>query len=566
MKSFSKYKKKILSNSNINKLFYIFLITIFIINTLWIVLDNYAPRGNGKEFVLELAEIHGMNTLDKINYLLFSKQYKYQVQPPFVELTFIPYYALFGFYTKNELVINSFYLLILILSVYKIGERIYNKKIGFLASIIMSSFPVIISLSKMTYREFHLLSFVALSFWCMLKTDYYTKSKESTVFGLVLGITLLIRYDAAVYLVPQVVVYSIFSLYKFLISYQKHKSHHNIVLINIFLVVLLVLLIAGWWYNKNLDTLQERTKKRIFENENEIAKKKFVSFSRENLFYYLDILIITNLGVIFGVFFIFSIIYKFFNKPSFEESLLIIVFLFNYLIFTFIPIKAYTKMIPSYFVIPILVAGILTNLKIKKVVKSVFITGVIIYCFSILFSPVFNTGILVFENNQFNLIKTHEHPFFRELQPPSKEPSIGEKIFFLIKDITIDKQNIDLLLLSNDHGDYWDIIYFCKIYNFNCRIMTEFKFREGYYLKWSNPGNFNPNFNTINIIQNKKAHFIVVFLPNYNSSKTEETFKPSYNAMQIIALNENYEAIKEIEGVEEQKELAIIYKLKSNNY
>ncbi|MBN2367522.1 glycosyltransferase family 39 protein [Candidatus Woesearchaeota archaeon] len=539
---------------NSASLFSIFLVLVLLVNTLWIILDEYAPRGNGKEFVMELSEIQELELKPKIDYL-FSRDNN---QPPLIEITFMPFYYFFGMRTKNELVINSIYLGILVLSVYKIGSLLYSKRTGLLAAVLISSFPVIISLSRETYREFHLMCFASLSFWLMLNTDYLGKTKDSVGWGISLGLALLTRYDSIIYLLPQSLFYSVVSLIR-----RKKGGEFRQTAVNLMIVLLIVAAIAGSWYADNSGRILRSTGERFSNEQIEIDKKNFALLSPENLLYFWDSMFYPNLGILFGSLALASVIYTMAARKRAEEVMLLFTLFMPYLVFLFIPIKSYTKWVPVYFIIPLLISRVVTDLKLSRNAKMVLVSVFSLYCIAIVLSSVIPFGLAyipVFYNNRLEIVRPDRYGQFREMHLPSENVSLGEKIFRIIEIEDDCQDSLAILLLSNGHTEYWDIRYLSNIYGKGYKILAEFRKNEGYYLKWSF-GGFPRDFRPGSIVAGKQVDYVVLFFSGDTVSEEKRTdYRPSYDMFAEEAFKTNYKLIREIIETEDGHQTVQIYK------
>jgi hypothetical protein len=117
---FSKVKSYFKKNK-IGILFFLFLIFSIVLNILWIIKDKYPPRGNGIDFIREAIKLYNSNNrIDTLKQFFFRP---YADFPLFSTLIQFIFYLFFGLKTKNELIINSLFLMILLVFTYKIGDR-----------------------------------------------------------------------------------------------------------------------------------------------------------------------------------------------------------------------------------------------------------------------------------------------------------------------------------------------------------------------------------------------------------------------------------------------------------
>ncbi len=115
-------------------------------------------------------------------------------RPPFFFLTVVPFYRLFGESTDVALMSNCLYLAILLWSVYSIGRLLYGRKIGLLAACLVSFYPILFSISRLSYVDYALTAMVALAVYLLLKTDGFRHRGWSLAFGLGMGLGLLTKW------------------------------------------------------------------------------------------------------------------------------------------------------------------------------------------------------------------------------------------------------------------------------------------------------------------------------------------------------------------------------------
>ncbi len=115
-------------------------------------------------------------------------------RPPLVFLMASLLYRIFGLSTDVALMSNSLYVAILLLAVYGIGKSIYGKAVGLLAALLTSLFPILFALSRTFYVDYALAAFVSLSIYLLLESDDFGDRKFSLLFGLSLGLGMLVKW------------------------------------------------------------------------------------------------------------------------------------------------------------------------------------------------------------------------------------------------------------------------------------------------------------------------------------------------------------------------------------
>jgi len=555
MDKFDLIKEKIKKTTRKTEFFLlVFILISSLLNTAWIVLDQYTPIGDAD--YLDAMVYNNLPLSKSIKRLYVDTRIN---EPPLMEILMSFYYRIFGLTTKNELVINTLFLIILLISVYKIGEHMYNKQIGILSSIFINSFCIIIIISKRAAREFPLLSILALTFWMLLKTDYFRDRKFSLLFGLALGLTSLVKYSFIVYVLPMslYIIYSLKFVYNNFYN-KKHKKISKKILTNIFIALIIFFIISLSWYLVHFLGVFNEMKYRLYEDPTEAGKLDLDLLS--NITYHYKAMLNYNIGFLFTILFTLGIIYKFLNKSKFEEKLLITTFMIPYLFFIFMPIKAIYHLVPIYFVIPIITTEFI--FKLKKLRLSLFI---ILLLFSVLniitpFSYKLNTYNLAFEDNTFKILNSQgiSYEIFRELVSYSNEISISEKV---INKIKFNNSKGNILYISSNFKNSQNLFYLISIYNL--AYLNTYSISN----KPLNELRIRPYTNTLSeldhilLIRNKTVDYVVVFFPRGVSDYDE--YKYSYLGLLEINRTEYYYKIDDIYGASTDRQYAELYKLRN---
>ncbi|MBI5410267.1 MAG: glycosyltransferase family 39 protein [Nitrospirae bacterium] len=121
-------------------------------------------------------------------------------RPPLLMLTSLPLYAVFGRSVDTAIMTNTLYLIILVLSVYGLGRRLYSNEVGFLSAVLVMFFPIIFGLSRSYWQDFPVTAMVSLSVYLLLRTDYFRCRKYSLLFGISLGLGMLTKWIHFVFL------------------------------------------------------------------------------------------------------------------------------------------------------------------------------------------------------------------------------------------------------------------------------------------------------------------------------------------------------------------------------
>lgn len=115
-------------------------------------------------------------------------------RPPLFHLTAVPLYRFFGVSTDVALMSSAVYVTILLLSVYGIGGRMYSAQIGLLAAFMVSTYPILFSISRTPYVDYALTAMVALCIYLLVACGGFRHRGYSLLLGLVIGLAILTKW------------------------------------------------------------------------------------------------------------------------------------------------------------------------------------------------------------------------------------------------------------------------------------------------------------------------------------------------------------------------------------
>jgi 4-amino-4-deoxy-L-arabinose transferase-like glycosyltransferase len=127
-------------------------------------------------------------------------------KPPLLPLSAVPLYRLFGLSSDVAVMVNVFYMGILIAAVYGIGKHLYGRRVGLLAAFLVSIFPMTSAMSRYFYMDFALMAMVALSVYLLLRTEGFAHRGYSLLFGFSLGLGMLTKWAFPAFVAPPLLV------------------------------------------------------------------------------------------------------------------------------------------------------------------------------------------------------------------------------------------------------------------------------------------------------------------------------------------------------------------------
>jgi 4-amino-4-deoxy-L-arabinose transferase-like glycosyltransferase len=181
-------------------------------------------------------------------------------RPPLPFLTVVPFYRLFGISTDVALMSNCLYLAILLISVYGIGRLLFSRAAGLLAAFLVSFYPVLFSISRLSYVDYAMTAMVALGIYLLVKSDGFRNRRWSLVLGLGMGLGLLVKWPFIAFAGAPIgyVAYHSGALKQVLfVSWggRERSSRLRRVVASPLGHALLGLLLAALWYAPNWDRL-----------------------------------------------------------------------------------------------------------------------------------------------------------------------------------------------------------------------------------------------------------------------------------------------------------------------
>ena len=86
--------------------------------------------------------------------------------------------------------INLIFYILLILSSYHLGKKLFNRKTGFWGAFVVASMPLIISHSRMGDLHFFATTLFIISLLTLVRSNRFTEMRFSVLFGILFGLTL----------------------------------------------------------------------------------------------------------------------------------------------------------------------------------------------------------------------------------------------------------------------------------------------------------------------------------------------------------------------------------------
>lgn len=188
--------------------------------------------------------------------------------------------------------LNVLFLVVLLVSVYQVGRRLFNAKAGLLAGLIVSTYPMITHFAGRIFLEVPLAALVALSLWFLVRSNAFTHLIYSLLFGVSFGLGMLTKSSYLVFIsFPLFVVL----LQILLDDVQSHKLlfANRKAWFYAMLSLALGLAISALWYGPQLYLGVRFDSRNFFTVAREVASKNTLRapiLSMRSLTYYLRVL------------------------------------------------------------------------------------------------------------------------------------------------------------------------------------------------------------------------------------------------------------------------------------
>lgn len=132
--------------------------------------------------------------------------------PPLVSYVAVPFYRILGESTFAAFQVMTFFFVILIVTVYGIGLKLFDRATAILAALTLAASPIVIEYSRMFMLDLPLASMVALSVWCLLRTEDFDRLTRSLIAGVSLGLGMLTKWTFAFYLLGPLLIIGVRSM------------------------------------------------------------------------------------------------------------------------------------------------------------------------------------------------------------------------------------------------------------------------------------------------------------------------------------------------------------------
>jgi len=121
--------------------------------------------------------------------------------PPLYMLIPVPFYFLNGPSHDAMAMLNIFYLILLIISIRKLGNFVFGRPTGTAAAIVVLTFPAIIGFSRITHMNIALTAVVTFNVYLLIKSDSFCSRKYSILAGVIAGLGCWLSSKHMIYII-----------------------------------------------------------------------------------------------------------------------------------------------------------------------------------------------------------------------------------------------------------------------------------------------------------------------------------------------------------------------------
>lgn len=159
----------------------------------WLRIDTRPPRWDESSYLTLSLKYHEALISGGVGAFVKDLLTLHRERPPLVPALAVPAYLLLGRSTDAAFAVQLLALTVLILAVYALGARLASPWCGLLAALFVSTYPGVLSLSRLFLQDFCEAACVAASLYLLVRTEGLSRKRPSVALGVVLGLGLLCR-------------------------------------------------------------------------------------------------------------------------------------------------------------------------------------------------------------------------------------------------------------------------------------------------------------------------------------------------------------------------------------
>ncbi|MBF0331644.1 MAG: glycosyltransferase family 39 protein [Candidatus Omnitrophica bacterium] len=299
--------------------------------------------------------------------------------PPFYHIMAALFCLPFGYSYVCAGMTNMLYLLVLLSSVYFIGQRVFDRNVGVIAVVCLAFYPAVFVASRVFNPDFALTAVVSLAIAFLIASDGFSRPRISLWLGVICGVGMLVKQTFVFFFLGPLVVV----LFGVVVRGQAELLSHSRQLRNAAVSLCVGVAVALPWYVVNAALVFNRSS--MFQWD--MAHRKggigssYVTklvFQPDKFFNYVPMLV--NEGITLA-FFIFLIgMGVFFCRRKSMRSLLFLWILIPYVVLSFSFQKEIRFLLPIFPALALVTAAGLSQLKARWLRRVLLLLLVFIGC------------------------------------------------------------------------------------------------------------------------------------------------------------------------------------------
>lgn len=493
-----------------------FIVFLIITNVLWYFLGHkplYWDSADHLSASLDTYKVlKGSSSFSALLINLLDISWYY---PPLVYWASIPFCAVAGTGEFAGFLEMTFFLILLVISVYQIGKRVYNPETGLFAAFCIGMFPVTLQYGREYMLDLPLAAMCAAAVYSLIRTNDFSSRNNCIKFGVMFGLGMLTKWTFILFLAPPVIYY-------LSEGFRKASKKYKIVL-NFLLAVLVSLIISLPWYLRNIVQI-------LSNRLNELERGNLSVI--ENIFYYFTILP-SQISYVIALLFIIAVIIFFKSNFAFHRKMPLLWFIGSYVLITLIFFKMPRFSIPLLIPLSLIFSAIVFFGDQEKRKRELF---------ALTFTVIAIVNFLL-----FSFVKI---PFIYD-GFPHKDTWYNDEIIKVIQDdkSSDKKSKINLRVFSReDNLNPSTLAYYSNFTNAGINVLGEegFPFFTDYYVETGktrgtnerhiNPPAYNPVFKEMKTFESENT-LIVLY-----KKKQDFNYSVSYDSLQqkLISSAQNF--------------------------
>jgi 4-amino-4-deoxy-L-arabinose transferase-like glycosyltransferase len=222
------------------------------LTVLWIHLNAAPPTWDDSWYLSDSMRLFDNLTQHGISGWLvcFHTSLLERYKAPLICALPTPFFLILGRNIKAAFAVNVAFVPVLLGSVYYLGKRFWNPRVGLLSAFLLGSMPMIFGLSGWFIVEYGLTALVVLAVALLVASDDFTRPRQVALFSFVCGLGMLDKISFPAYIVPIVVFYAARLAYRVLFAPVDQRPTFR-PLASLAALLLPALVVAGPWYVLN---------------------------------------------------------------------------------------------------------------------------------------------------------------------------------------------------------------------------------------------------------------------------------------------------------------------------